>query len=130
MPFSLMKNLQYNFALLKKTREDKEMSKLEMAHQLCLSLNQLESIEENSFRYFPSESIKFAAVKKYVLALNLDLDKVILTKEDTTSPLNTPLTVLSLLSKEKHKIKKGSYRNKANELRKAWQDLLRRLLKN
>ena len=127
MPFSLMKNLQYNFALLKKTREDKEMSKLEMAHQLCLSLNQLESIEENSFRYFPSESIKFAAVKKYVLALNLDLDQVII-KEDEVAPLNAPSTVPKLLSKEKHKIKKGTYRNKANELRKAWQDLLRRLL--
>jgi cytoskeletal protein RodZ len=125
-----MKNFQYHFALLKKTREDKQMSKLEMAHQLCLSVNQLESIEENSFRYFPAESIKFAAVKKYVLALNLDLDKVILTKEDATSPLNTPLALPSLLSKEKHKIKKGSYKNKANELRKAWQDLLRRLLKN
>ena len=124
-----MKNLQYNFALLKKTREDKQMSKLEMAHQLCLSLNQLESIEENSFRYFPSESIKFAAVKKYALALNLDLDKVII-KEELVAPLNARLTVPSLLSKEKHKIKKGSYRNKANELRKAWQDLLRRLLKN
>jgi cytoskeletal protein RodZ len=124
-----MKNLQYNFALLKKTREDKEMSKLEMAHQLCLSLNQLESIEENSFRYFPSESIKFAAVKKYVLALHLDLDQVII-KEDEVVPLNAPSTVTSLLSKEKHKIKKGTYRNKANELRKAWQDLLRRLLKN
>ncbi len=49
MPFSLMKNLQYNFALLKKTREDKEMSKLEMAHQLCLSLNQLESIEQSEY---------------------------------------------------------------------------------
>jgi len=106
------------------------MSKLEMAHQLCLSVNQIDSIEENSFRYFPAESIKFAAVKKYVLALNLDLDKVILTKEDATSPLNTPSTVPSLLSKEKNKIKKGTYRNKANELRKAWQDLLRRLLKN
>jgi cytoskeletal protein RodZ len=129
MPFSLMKNLQYNFALLKKTREDKEMSKLEMAHQLCLSLNQLESIEENSFRYFPSESIKFAAVKKYVLALNLDLDQVII-KEDEVAPLNAPSTVPKLLSKEKYKIKKGTYRNKANELRKAWQDLLRRLLKN
>ena len=124
-----MKNLQYNFGLLKKTREDKQMSKLEMAHQLCLSLNQLESIEENSFRYFPSESIKFAAVKKYVLALNLDLDKVII-KEELVAPLNARLTVPSLLSKENHKIKKGSYRNKANELRKAWQDLLRRLLKN
>ena len=124
-----MKNLQYNFALLKRTREDKQMSKLEMAHQLCLSLNQLESIEENSFRYFPSESIKFAAVKKYVLALNLDLDQVII-KEDEVAPLNAPSTVPSLLSKEKNKIKKGTYRNKANELRKAWQDLLRRLLKN
>ena len=123
-------NFEYNFELLKKTREDKQMSKLEMAHQLCLSVNQIDSIEENSFRYFPAESIKFAAVKKYVLALNLDLDKVILTKEDATSPLNTPLAVPSLLSKEKHKIKKGTYRNKANELRKAWQDLLRRLLKN
>jgi hypothetical protein len=95
-----------------------------------LTLNQLESIEENSFRYFPSESIKFAAVKKYVLALNLDLDKVIIIKEDEVASLNIPLTVPLLLSKEKHKIKKGSYRNKANELRKAWQDLLRRLLKN
>ena len=125
-----MKNLQYNFALLKKTREDKQMSKLEMAHQLCLSLNQLESIEENSFRYFPSESIKFAAVKKYVLALHLDLDQVILNKKDDAVPLNPLILVPVLLSKEKHKIKKGSYRNKANELRKAWQDLLRRLLKN
>jgi len=123
-------NFEYNFELLKKTREDKQMSKLEMAHQLCLSVNQIDSIEENSFRYFPAESIKFAAVKKYVLALNLDLDKVILTKEDATSPLNTPLALPSLLSKEKNKIKKGTYRNKANELRKAWQDLLRRLLKN
>ena len=129
MPFSLMKNLQYNFALLKKTREDKQMSKLEMAHQLCLSVNQIDSIEENSFRYFPAESIKFAAVKKYVLALNLDLDQVII-KEDEVAPLNAPSTVPKLLSKEKHKIKKGTYRNKANELRKAWQDLLRRLLKN
>ena len=100
-------NFEYNFELLKKTREDKQMSKLEMAHQLCLSVNQIDSIEENSFRYFPAESIKFAAVKKYVLALNLDLDKVILTKEDATSPLNTPSTVPSLLSKEKIRLKKA-----------------------
>ena len=122
-------NFEYNFELLKKTREDKQMSKLEMAHQLCLSVNQIDSIEENSFRYFPAESIKFAAVKKYVSALNLDLDQVII-KEDEVAPLNAPSTVPKLLSKEKHKIKKGTYRNKANELRKAWQDLLRRLLKN
>ena len=125
-----MKNFQYNFVLLKKTREDKNMSKLEMAHQLCLSLNQLESIEENSFRYFPSESIKFAAVKKYTLALNLNLDQVVLNKQDEVAPFNLPAVTSPLLSKEKIKIKKGTYRNKANELRKAWQDLLLRLLKN
>ena len=125
-----MQNFQYNFALLKKTREDKQMSKREMAHQLCLSVNQLESIEENSFRYFPAESIKFAAVKKYALALHLDLNQVIINKEDEVVPLNPLILVPVLLSKAKHKIKKGTYRNKAIYLRKAWQDLLRRLLKN
>ncbi len=125
-----MKNLQYDFALLKRTREDKHMSKLEIAHQLCLSVNQIESIEENSFKYFPAESIKFAAVKKYALALHLDLNQVIINKEDEVVPFNVPMVVPTLLSKEKHKIKKGTYRNKAIYLRKAWQDLLRRLLKN
>ena len=123
-------NFEYNFALLKKTREDKQMSKLEMAHQLCLSVNQIDSIEENSYRYFPAESIKFAAVKKYALALHLDLNQVIINKEDEVVPFNVPMVVPTLLSKEKHKIKKGTYRNKAIYLRKAWQDLLRRLLKN
>ena len=123
-------NFEYNFALLKKTREDKQMSKLEMAHQLCLSVNQIDSIEENSYRYFPAESIKFAAVKKYALALHLDLNQVIINKEDVVVPLNPLILVPVLLSKAKHKIKKGTYRNKAIYLRKAWQDLLRRLLKN
>ena len=125
-----MQNFQYNFALLKKTREDKQMSKLEMAHQLCLSVNQLESIEENSFRYFPAECIKFAAVKKYALALHLDLNQVIINKEDEVVPLNPLILVPVLLSKAKHEIKKGTYRNKAIYLRKAWKDLLLRLLKN
>ncbi|CEZ19424.1 protein of unknown function [Candidatus Methylopumilus planktonicus] len=125
-----MKNFQYDFALLKRTREDKHMSKLKIAHQLCLSVNQIESIEENSFKYFPAESIKFAAVKKYALALHLDLNLVIINREDEVVPLNLPAVTSPLLSKEKHKIKKGTYRNKAIYLRKAWQDLLRRLLKN
>ena len=125
-----MKDFQYNFALLKKTREDKQMSKLEMAHQLCLSVNQIESIEEDSFRYFPAECIKLAAIKKYALALNLDLDQVILNKKYDAAPINPAITVPTLPLKEKYKIKKGTYRNKATYLRKAWQDLLLRLLKN
>ena len=123
-------NFEYNFALLKKTREDKQMSKLEMAHQLCLSVNQIDSIEENSYRYFPAEFIKFAAVKKYALALHLDLNQVIINKEDEVVPLNPLILVPVLLSKAKHEIKKGTYRNKAIYLKKAWQDLLLRLLKN
>ena len=125
-----MKDFQYNFALLKKAREDKQISKLEMAHQLCLSVNQIDSIEENSFRYFPAESIKFAAVKKYALALHLDLDQVILHKKEDAVPINPAITAPILPLKEKHKITKGTYRNKANDIRKAWQDLLLRLLKN
>ncbi len=125
-----MKDFQYNFALLKKAREDKQISKLEMAHQLCLSVNQIDSIEENSFRYFPAESIKFAAVKKYALALHLDLDQVILHKKEDAVPINPAITVPILPLKEKRKITKGTYRNKANDIRKAWQDLLLRLLKN
>ena len=123
-------NFEYNFALLKKTREDKQMSKLEMAHQSCLSVNQINSIEENSYRYFPAESIKFAAVKKYALALHLDLNQVIINKEDEVVPLDPLILVPVLLSKVKHEIKKGTYRNKAIYLRKAWKDLLLRLLKN
>ncbi|CAM8403767.1 hypothetical protein MCETRE41_00490 [Candidatus Methylopumilus universalis] len=95
-----------------------------------MSVNQIESIEENSFKYFPAESIKFAAVKKYALALHLDLNQVIINKEDEVVPFNVPMVVPTLLSKEKHKIKKGTYRNKAIYLKKAWQDLLLRLLKN
>ena len=95
-----------------------------------MSVNQIEYIEDNSFKYFPAESIKFAAVKKYALALHLDLNKVIINKEDEVVPFNFPMVVPTLLSKEKHKIKKGTYRNKAIYLRKTWQDLLLRLLKN
>jgi hypothetical protein len=55
---------------------------------------------------------------------------VILNKKDDAVPLNPLILVPVLLSKAKHGIKKGTYRNKAIYLRKAWKDLLRRLLKN
>jgi hypothetical protein len=69
-------------------------------------------------------------VKKYALALHLDLDVVILNKKDDAVTINSAITVSILPLKEKHGIKKGTYRNKANYLKKAWQDLLLRLLKN
>jgi len=124
-----MRNFQYNFALLKKTREDRKISKLEMAHQLCLSVNQINSIEEDNFRYFPAECIKLAAIKKYVEALHLDIDQVIFNVEDEVKPFITPSNLPMLVSKRSFGIKKGLYSNKTNYLRKTWKDLLARLLK-
>ena len=117
-----MKDFQYNFALLKKTREDRKLSKLEIAHELCLSVNQINSIEEDSSRYFPAECIKLAAIKKYAQALNLELKKVIFTVEDEISPFKPSLDLPAVISAKR-------YSNKTNYLRKVWKDLLARLLK-
>ena len=124
-----MRNFQYNFALLKETRENKKISKLEMAHQLCLSVNQITSIEEDNFRYFPAECIKLAAIKKYAEALHLNIDQVVFNVEDNLSPFKAPINVPTLVSKRRFRLNKGTYRNKANYLRQAWKELLARLLK-
>ena len=123
-----MRNFQYNFALLKETRENKKISKLEMAHQLCLSVNQINSIEEDSFRYFPAECIKLAAIKKYAKALHLKIDQVIFNVEDDMNAFKTTINTPSTTNRS-FRFKKGTYSNKANYLRKAWEDLLTRLLK-
>ena len=125
MPFIFMRNFQYDFALLKKTREAKGISKIEMAHQLCLSVNHINSIEEDNFRYFPDECIKLYAIKKYALALTLKIEEVIIMQNDSFSPYRS----LSEISVKSDLIKGSTYRNKTQYLRKAWQDLLSRLLK-
>ena len=78
-----MVNFKYNFELLKATREGLDISKLSIANDLCLSERQIKSIEDNSLGSFPSPSIKFVALKKYISALGLkhhnvieDFDKV------------------------------------------------------
>jgi cytoskeletal protein RodZ len=123
-----MRNFQYNFALLKETRENKKISKLEMAHQLCLSVNQINSIEEDSFSHFPAESIKLAAIKKYAKALHLKIDQVIFNVEDDMNAFKTTINTPSTTNRS-FRFKKGTYSNKANYLIKAWKDLLTRLLK-
>jgi cytoskeletal protein RodZ len=120
-----MKNFQYDFALLKKTREDKGISKLEMAHQLCLSVNQINSIEEDNFRYFPNECIKLYAIKKYAQALSLDINEVVIMEINSLSPIKSS----SDTSVQPYSIKLDTYKNKTQYLRKVWQDLLSRLLK-
>ena len=72
-----MDDFTYNFELIKATRLSKKISAQSIAADLCLSERQIISIEENSLQYFPSKSIKYAALKKYILALGLNLKDVI-----------------------------------------------------
>ena len=72
-----MDKLEYNFDLLRTTRESKKITAHSIAVDLCLSERQIKSIEENSLQYFPSQSIKYLALKKYIAALGLKIDDVI-----------------------------------------------------
>ena len=72
-----MEDFEYNFELLKATRESKKIRAHSIAVDLCLAERHIKSIEENSLQYFPSQSIKYAALKKYIAALGLKIDDVI-----------------------------------------------------
>lgn len=72
-----MDDFQYNYELLKSSREDKKISAQSIAADLCLAERQIKSIENNSHQSFPSASLKFVAVKKYAQALGLELKEVI-----------------------------------------------------
>jgi len=72
-----MDKLEYNCDLLRTSRESKKITAHSIAVDLCLSERQIKSIEENSLQYFPSQSIKHLALKKYIVALGLKIDDVI-----------------------------------------------------
>ena len=72
-----MNNFKYNFALLKDTRLSKKITAQSIAADLCLAERQIISIEENSLQYFPSKSLKYASLKKYIAALGLKNEDVI-----------------------------------------------------
>ena len=72
-----MNKLEYNCDLLKTTRESKKITAHSIAVDICLSERQIKSIEENSLQYFPSQSIKYLALKKYIVALGLKIDDII-----------------------------------------------------
>ena len=72
-----MDKLEYKCDLLKTTRESKKITAHSIAVDLCLSERQIKSIEENSLQYFPSQSIKYLALKKYIVALGLKIDDII-----------------------------------------------------
>ena len=72
-----MDDFTYNFELLRATREKKKIKAQSIAVDLCLSEHHIISIEENSLQYFPSNSLKYVSLKKYILALGLNLEDVI-----------------------------------------------------
>ena len=73
----IVDNFEYNFDLLKATREKKKITAQSIAADLCLAERQIISIEENSAQYFPSKSLKYASLKKYIAVLGLNLEDVI-----------------------------------------------------
>ena len=72
-----MDKLEYNCDLLKTTRESKKITAHSIAVDICLAERQIKSLEENSLQYFPSQSIKYLALKKYIVALGLKIDDII-----------------------------------------------------
>ena len=78
-----MDKLEYNCELLKATRESKKITAHSIAVDICLAERQIKSIEENSLQYFPSQSIKYIALKKYIAALGLKIDDVIINQTDS-----------------------------------------------
>jgi len=72
-----MDKLEYNFELLKATREKKKITAQSIAAELCLAERQIISLEENSVQYFPSKSLKYISLKKYIAALGLSIEDVI-----------------------------------------------------
>ena len=73
-----MDNFEYNFELLKETRLSKKITAHSIAADLSLAERHIISIEENSLQYFASESLKYASLKKYIAALGLKNEDVIL----------------------------------------------------
>ena len=73
-----MDNFEYNFELLKATRLSKKITAQSIAADLCLAERHIVSIENNSLQYFASKSLKYASLKKYIAALGLKNEDVIL----------------------------------------------------
>ena len=72
-----MEDFEYNFELLKATRESKKIRAHSIAVDLCLAERQIISIEQNSVQYFASSCLKYTSLKKYIAALGLKNEDVI-----------------------------------------------------
>jgi len=80
-----MSNLEYNGQALTKARRELKLKADDIATELCLSVQQVQAIENNLNAFFHSNKLKQAAIKRYCRFLNIEMNTVISQYElDTT----------------------------------------------
>ena len=83
-----MSNLEYNGQVLTKARRELKLKADDIATELCLSVQQVQAIENNLAAFFHSNKLKQAVIKRYCRFLNIDVNSVItnyeLDKTDNT----------------------------------------------
>ena len=80
-----MSNLEYNGQVLTTARCELKLKADDIATELCLSVEQVKSVENNLGTFFHSNKLKQAVIKRYCRLLNIDVNDVISQFEiDTT----------------------------------------------
>ena len=80
-----MSHLEYNGQVLTKARRELKLKADDVATELCLSVQQVQAIENNLGAFFHSNQLKQAVIKRYCHFLNIDVNTVISKYEvDTT----------------------------------------------
>jgi cytoskeletal protein RodZ len=72
-----MSNLEYKGQALTKARRELKLKADDIATELCLSVQQVQAIENNLAAFFHSNKLKQAVIKRYCRFLNIDVNSVI-----------------------------------------------------
>jgi len=77
-----MTNLEYDGQVLANTRREQKLKVDDIATELCLSVQQVEAIENNLGTFFHSNELKQAVIKRYCRLVNVDANSVITKYEE------------------------------------------------
>ena len=72
-----MSNLEYNGQVLTKARRELKLKADDVALELCLSVQQVQAIENNLNAFFHSNQLKQAVIKRYCQFLGIDVNTVV-----------------------------------------------------
>ena len=81
-------DISYNHLLIQQKRKEKHLTREDVAHQLCLSRYQIDSIEDNLKSYFYSPALKLVSIKKYCEFLGISIDDVLNVKDKIEEDLS------------------------------------------